>query len=261
MYRHSLFLFICLIPILGSAQDGAGWVRVVSSATDAFVVVDGTVLGRVADGPIAIEGEIVLELVEANTEAWRPRRQSVSVQTIPGDTLDVGIELPILYRIESFPVGAEVIRVQDGERRSLGETPLVVSNDEPMEGHLIVSLPGYFPGEIVPGQASVNRHDVLLRPVEERAQVEASSGWSPPRHSTAWMDYAAAGIALASAGVAVYYKFEADTIDDLYREPSSLRRGDPALKAEAERLDTYSLAALAAMQASLGFIAVRFVLK
>ncbi|NNF58791.1 MAG: hypothetical protein HKN04_11175, partial [Rhodothermaceae bacterium] len=147
-------------------------------------------------------------------------------------------------------------------REMLGVAPLIVERNAPLRGTLVAERDGSLAARFTPGDSLDNRHLILMRPLEDRARPDAAVGWMPPRRSpNAWIDIAAAGVALAAAGVAIHYKFRADDVDDRYRQLGSLERGDPVLKAEAERLDTYSLAALGVMQVGVGVLAVRFILR
>jgi hypothetical protein len=185
----------------------------------------------------------------------------VTVEVREGETATVRLDLPLRYRIETFPVGAEVRLEHEGRVERLGTAPLVVERAAALEGMLIAEAPGFLPARMAPGDSLTNRLTLLLRPLEDGAVPETVAGWEPHRRPSRWIDYAAGATALAAAAVAVHYKFRADAFDDRYRLPGSPERGDPALKAEAERLDGYALAALGVMQVGLGVLAVRFVLR
>jgi hypothetical protein len=252
---------IGLTPLLARAQP-AGYVAVETNAPGALVRLDGRLAGAAEAGPFAVPpGAVTVQLTEAVEAAWAPRRAEATVEVAEGETVTVALDLPLRYRVETFPVGARVLLESDGTTEVLGTAPLVIERSEPLRGTLVAEAPGFLPARTAPGDALTNRVTLLLRPLEDGAVPETASGWVPERPPNHWIDYAAGAAAVAAAAVAVHYKFQADEVDDRYRTPGSPERGDPRLKAEAERLDTYALAALGVMQVSLGVLAVRFVLR
>jgi hypothetical protein len=245
-----------------SAQTGGGLVAVETNAPHALVRLDGRLVGTASEGPFAAPaGTVTVALAEPEVAAWTPRRAQATVEVVEGETATVMLDLPLRYRIETFPIGATVVLEGEGGTERLGTAPLVIERAEPLRGTLVAEAPGFFPARIAPGDSLTNRLSLVLRPLEEGAVTETASGWLPDRRPNRWIDYALGAAAVGAAAVAVHYKFRADEIDDRYRLPGSPERGDPTLKAEAERLDGYALAALGAMQVSLGVLAVRFVLR
>ena len=239
-----------------------GLLVVETNAPDAVVLVDSEVIGVASDGPFLLPaGHKQVVLVEATGEGWAPRRASGSVIVMANQTATLRLDLPFRYRIDSMPPDAEVVLRSGGNEEVLGIAPLTVDRPEVMEGVLLARRPGYMPAEVAPGDSLFNHHTLMMQPLEAGAALDAVTTWIPPREPRRWIDYAAAGVALAAASVAIYYKFEADDVDDRYRSPESPVRGDPLLKQEAERLDLYSLGALGVMQVGITVLAVRFVLR
>jgi hypothetical protein len=244
------------------AQPAGGRVVVETNAPAAAVRLDGRPVGTAAEGPFAVRaGEVAVEIAEADVAAWAPRRAATVVTVGEGETVTVALDLPVRYRIETFPVGAEVVLEGEGGTERLGTAPLVLDRAEPLRGTLVAEAPGFMPARVAPGDSLTNWLTLVLRPLEAGAVPETASGWLPDRRPNRWIDYALGAAAVGAAAVAVHYKFQADDVDDRYRLPGSAERGDPSLKAEAERLDGYALAALGVMQVSLGVLAVRFVLR
>lgn len=256
-------LAVIALSLLGTARaQPVGYVAVATNAPEARVRLDGLVVGTAVEGPFAVApGTVTVQLAEAAEAAWAPRRAEATVTVREGETATVALRLPLRYRIETFPVGAEVHLEHDGVAEALGTAPLVLERAAPLAGTLVAEAPGFLPARAAPGDSLTNRVSLILRPLADGAVPETVAGWEPHQRSRRWIDYAAGATALAAAAVAIHYKFRADGIDDRYRAVGSAERGDPALKAEAERLDGYALAALGVMQVGLGVLAVRFVLR
>ena len=261
--RFALLAAICTLVFSASVQaQETARLTLETNAPEALVLANGEAIGRAAAPLMLPVGTVELVLVEDAGEAWQPRRAATTIDVAPGDDLVLSLNLPVRYRIETLPVGATVAVESAGGREVLGVAPLMVERTAPLNGVFLAERDGFLSARLAPGDSLDNRHTILLRPLEDRARPEAAVGWMPPRRApNLWIDIAAAGVALAAAGVAVHYKFRADDVDDLYRDADSLERGNPALKAEAERLDTYSLAALGVMQVGVGVLAVRFILR
>jgi hypothetical protein len=250
-------------PATGAPATGGpatGWVRLAAPAAGAVLVADGRPLGR-ADAAYPLPaGPATLALVEGGGRAWQPRRAEVEVEVAAGDTLVVPLALPVRYVVSTLPSGAEVaVEHADGRREVLGPAPLVVDRPAALSGPLVATRRGYADARAAPGDSAVNRVLLTLRPLTE--EEGAALDWRPPRRARTWIDVALGGVALASAAVAVHYKFRADDIDDRYRDEGSPERGNPALRVEAQRFDRISVGALGVMQASLGVLAFRLVLR
>jgi len=264
------FLFVLTTMLVGSlAARGQvlpladGLLAIETNAPGAIVMVGSEAIGTAANSPFLISvGPKQITLVEATVDGWEPRRAMGSAVIRPNETTSLRIDLPIRYRIDSMPPDVEVaLRADGGEEEELGVAPFTVDRPEVMRGMLVGRRPGFMPAEMTPGDSLVNRHTLILNPMQVGSELDGVATWIPPHEPRRWIDYAAAGVALAAASVAIYYKFEADAVDDRYRSPDSLERGDPLLKDEAERLDLYSLGALGVMQAGITVLTIRFILR
>ncbi len=239
-----------------------GLLSVETNSPDAIVLVGSEAIGIASESPFLLPaGPKQITLVEATTSSWAPRRVTGTVIVTANQTTTLRLNLPVRYRIDSMPPGAEISLEFEGRREIIGITPLVTDRPDVMDGILVARSRGYMDTEVEAGDSIVNHHMLMMQPLEAGVELDAVTTWIPPRQPRRWIDYAAAGVALAAAGTAIYYKFEADSVDDRYRSPESPERGDPLLKSEAERLDLYSLAALGAMQVGITVLAVRFVLR
>ncbi|HEX8297974.1 MAG TPA: hypothetical protein VF594_02340 [Rubricoccaceae bacterium] len=267
--RAIIVLTVLTVSAASPAAAQTATVRVTAPAgADAFVAIGDSVAGRPGDA-IAVPADrpVRVALVEAGA-AWNPRRASVTVSVPVGDTLGVGLDLPVRVRIETLPAGASVALVlPDGTSRALGTAPLTADLAPGQAGTLVATLAGYR---------------------EERAPLEASGATEPARPVTlflapdgltadappvtlltterrdrrgAFLDAGIGALTLAAGAVAVVTKFRADRIDNRYRDPASAERGVESLRDEAQRLDRVSLVALGAMQLGVGAIALRLILR
>ncbi|HYE96768.1 MAG TPA: hypothetical protein VD962_11215 [Rubricoccaceae bacterium] len=254
-------LLLLVYPLQVPAQMVPGYVRVETNAPGAVVWADSVRLGPAREGGWHLEaGQYRLTLVE-DERAWQPRTADTTLGVRPGDTATVRLDLPVRYRIESVPFGAAVAIERAGHREPLGVTPLVLDRGGGLMGALVLEREGYHPAQLTPGDSLFNRHVVLLQPLRPGDVTEAEGVWMPSRPRRTWVDLAAGAVALAGTGVAIYYKFQADEVDDRYRSPDSPERGDPVLREEALRLDRYSAAALAVGTVSFGLLGVRLILR
>lgn len=245
---------------LASAQAQPAATLIVE-ATQGTVLVDGVEAGEPGEVLALEAGERQVWLVDA-VDAWNPRIDSARVALAAGDTLRLAMALPIRTRIETQPVGAEVTLIAaDGSARSLGPAPLTVDLREESMAELEAELAGYVSArQPVDGAPLVQ---MILTP-EAGARVEPVVQTFATRRGArrrTLIDIGIGAATLAAGAVAVYYKFEADAVDDRYRDPESLERGNEALRQEALRLDRRSGIALGAMQAGIGVLALRFVLR
>ncbi len=238
-----------------SAAVAPGRVLVETNLPAGVLSANGALLGVAGDGAFELApGTYVLALDEPNREAWQPRRAEAEVVVRAGETVSLRLDVPYRYRVESFPYGATVtLEGRDGTR-VLGETPLTVAFEAPLEGDLVVAAPGHRAARQPAGAAADNAYSFVLGPLDP-FEAAPEIGLAE-RRPNVWIDVAAAGLALTAGAVAVYYKQKGDARYDAYA-----RSGDPALRPEFERYDTYSAVALGAMQVGLGVLAVRLVLR
>ncbi|MEM6785110.1 MAG: hypothetical protein AAF624_15425 [Bacteroidota bacterium] len=253
-----LLLVVLLVPTAWSQERG--YVRVETNAPDATLYVNGEP-SVITGGVLALPpGTVAMLLLAGEADTWDARRATATVGVVPGDTVEVALRVPVRYRITSVPYGAVVVHeAPDGTRHALGTTPLTLDKTTPLAGVLHVEKDGYAAQELVPGATVTNEQSVLLRPL--RAEDGAEVIGLGEAQSSRWIDIAAGTLALVGGATAVYFKLRADDVDDRYRDPSSPERGDPALRDEAQRLDTYAAVGLGAMQVGLGVVAVRLVLR
>ncbi len=266
MIRSRLFVLttLALLAASVSAQEAdttqqitPGRLVVQTNLGDGMLYANGSALGTAEAGVFEFApGRYTLTLAEPDREAWDARQASAEVDVRAGETTTVCLDVPYRYRIESFPYGATVTLGEGEEARVLGETPLTLDRPTPLDGDLVVALPGHLSARQPAGTAADNHYSFVLRPLDAEREGAAEVGWSERKRPNPWIDVAAVGLALTAGVVSAYYKFEGDDIYDEYVET-----GDPALRPEFERYDTYSAIALGAMQVGIGVFAVRLVLR
>lgn len=194
-------------------------------------------------------------------EAWDALRAEQTVDVAPGDSLRLVLDLPRRLRVETLPIRASVV-LEDasGARESLGTAPLTVELPADADGVLVASLDGYQTARL-PLEAASGPVTILLQPAPgSEPEIELLPTERSTRRRTL-VDVGIGAAAVAAGAVAVHYKFRADAIDDDYRGDDPALRGDESLRAEARRLDRYSAVALGVMQAGVGVLALRFVLR
>lgn len=258
----ALLIPLCLAapaPAQEAADSAAapGVLVVETNLPDGELSANGERLGRAGEGRFELApGSYALVLDEPNREAWRPRRAEASVEIGAGETVALRLDVPTRYRVESFPYGATVaLDGADGEE-VLGETPLVAEFDAPLEGELVVRLPGHHEARQPAGAAADNAYTVVLRPFDPSDENAVHVGLEDRREPNVWIDVAAGALALGAGALAVHFKQQGDALYDEYEAT-----GDPALRSDIRRYDTYSAVALGAMQVGLGVLAVRLVLR
>jgi len=239
-----------------SAAVVPGRVLVETNLPGGLLRANGALLGAAGDGAFELApGTYVLTLEEPNREAWQVRRAEAEVVVRAGEAARLRLDVPYRYRVESFPYGAAVTLEGPDEARVLGETPLTVVFEAPLEGDLVVAAPGHRAARQPAGASADNAYSFVLKPLDPFEAAAPEAGLDA-RRPNVWIDVAAAGLALTAGAVAVYYKQKGDARYDAYA-----RSGDPMLRPEFERYDTYSAVALGAMQVGLGVLAVRLVLR
>ena len=248
-----------LLAASASASAQQAWVLVEADA--GTVVVDDTLQGAVGRALAVAPGARRVRLVD-DADGWNPRIDSARVTAVAGDTLRVRLALPVRRRVESVPRGAAIaLALPDGSIRDLGTAPLTVDLPAAAQAELVATAEGYESAR-QPVGASTEVTFVLVPEPGARVppEVQTFATRRASRRRTL-VDLGIGAATLAAGAVAVYYKFEADAVDDQYRDPESLRRGDEALRQEALRLDRRSGVALGVMQAGVGVLALRFVLR
>ncbi|GAB5535664.1 MAG: hypothetical protein Rubg2KO_19130 [Rubricoccaceae bacterium] len=253
----------CLLLLLfGIASAQAQPVAtLVVDAQEGVVVMDGEEVAAPGEALALSTGEHLVWLVD-DVEAWNPRIDSARVELVAGDTLRLSMALPIRTRIESQPVGAEITLVTaDGAARPLGVAPVTVDLPDGALAELVAELDGYVTVRRSVDASPLVRLELAAEPgIRVEPMVQTFATRRAARRRTL-IDLGIGAATLAAGAVAVYYKFEADEVDDRYRDPESLQRGDEVLRQEALSLDRRSGVALGAMQVGLGVLALRFVLR
>ena len=171
------------------------------------------------------------------------------------DTVEVEVNFPFHYKVESIPYEANVYWEKVDERVLIGATPLLYLSEDPIRGMLLVTREGYEPLRLTPGEEIWNFHHVDLVPVSAGQEV-VETYWHPEKRTGRWIDVAAGGVAIVSGILAIRYKTKANRRFDRYA-----LSGNPELRSGFERYDRYSAISLGAMQAGIGVLAIRFVLK
>ncbi len=242
----------------GTETDTATGTVVVETNLPGGMLYDGeTLLGPVEAAGIELAPGTHRLVLREPASAWQPRRAEAEVEVRPGETLTLRLDVPLRYRVESFPFGATVaLERADGSTEALGETPLDLTVDEPLGGTLVVRKTGYTTARQAPGTDADNAYSVVLRPITLDEASAGAVALREPRKQNGWIDVAALGLALGAGAVAVHYKFKGDDEYDEYA-----RTGDPAQRDDFERYDTYSAVALGAMQVGIGVFALRLVLR
>lgn len=224
----------------------------------ALVYADSVYLGPASQGRFDLPaGSRAFRLVAPGIDTWSvPPLAAPLEAAAEGDTLHVALHFPYRYRIETVPFGATVYAETPEGRLRLGETPLLVEQDQPLTDRLIVERRGYVAEPVEPGAAIWNRVVLPLRPALRLDAPAAEVDWTPPRERRRWIDAAALGLAVAGGALAVHYKFKADALYDDFRVTQ-----DAALQPRIEAFDRRAAYGLGAMQVGVGIFAVRLVLR
>jgi len=250
-YLTVLLLSLCQ-PL--AARGQARWVSIETNQPDAVVYVDSTWLGAAGQGVFELPvGASEILVVPPSIDTWIIPALAFRATGERVDTLRLNAEFPYFYRVESIPSGATVYYEGSEGRIELGETPVDYVSARPLDDELLIDLTGFLIRRVDPGRSMWNRHLVLLESSVPTASAHSDLSISRVQRSH-WIDYAAAGVAVAGGILAVHYKTKADNRYDAYNETRS-----PRLKSEVQRLDVYSGVALGAMQIGLGVLAIRLV--
>lgn len=242
-----------VLPAWLHGQDEAdAYLKVTSNLRGGLILVDSAYAGAVGDGAIVRVAPGLRRVGVAPPEvgSWVLSSPETEVVAVVGDTVDVGLDFPITYRIDSIPFGATVFR--EDEHRALGETPLVFSTEAALRSALVLEKNGYVTERVIPGTAVINQHSVSLRPLEGQIAQSDAEEWNPPGGSGSWLTYSAIGLIAAGGALAIHFKFEADEKYEEY-----LVTADTETKAAVDRLDRMSYVALGGMQVGLGILVYR----
>ncbi len=262
-------LALLLLFSMSAVRAQTATVRVTAGAETGVVVIADAVAGAPGEAlTIPAATPVVVALVEPG-RTWNPRRAAVTVMVPAGDTLDVGLVLPARVRIETMPPGATVtLTTADGTSRVLGAAPVTEDLAPGATGTLVASLDGYRNARATLDAAALEA--AQSRPLFLLLSPDGSEEGTPPvtilttersRRRATILDASIAVLTLAAGTLAVVTKFQADRLDDRYRDPASPERGDEALRTRAERLDRTALGALGAMQIGVGALAFRLVFR
>jgi hypothetical protein len=250
-FTTSLILALLPAMVFGQTTPEA-YLKVHSNLSGSLVLVDSAYAGTAGqDGVITVTaGHHKVVVTPTNVGSWVLSRPEADIYVSEDDTLDIRLDFPITYRIDTIPFGATVLREDDD--RVLGETPLVFTSETALHVALILEKNGYATERVVPGTEVVNRHSVSLRPLEDQVARSDAVEWEKPSSSGKWITYSALGLVVAGGALAVHFKFKADDKYDEY-----LQTADSATKDEVDRLDRMSYVALGGMQVGLGVLAYR----
>ena len=244
---------LLLVPVQLAAQGaGQAFLLVRSNLPGSLVLVDSIYAGTVGEQRVirVDPGSHKVGVSPSEVGSWVLSPPETDVVAVEGDTVNVTLDFPITYRIDSVPFGAAVFREDDD--RALGETPVIFSTDEVLRAAFILEKSGYATERIVPGTEVINQHTVSLRPLGEHIARSYAEEWSPSSGASKWLTYSAVGLIVAGGALAVHFKFEAD---DKYGE--YLVTADSETKHEVDRLDRLSYVALGGVQVGLGILVYR----
>lgn len=250
IFRISVLLAILPACLRAQGVEDA-FLKVDSNLEGSLVILDSAYVGTVADsGVIPIRpGTHRLGVAPAEVGSWVLSPPETSISARPGDTLRITLDFPFTYRIDSTPFGAAVYR--EDEDRELGTTPLVFSSETALRSALILEKRGYATARFMPGTEVINQHSVALTPLES-AQAPADAVEWDASGSHSWVTYSALGLIVAGGVLAVHFKFAAD-----HRYEEYLMTADKETKAEVDRLDRLSYAALGGLQLGVGILVYR----
>lgn len=252
--RALVLLFAVLAAPL-AAQTA--YVRVDAAAGQ--VLVDGTLAGAPGAWIAVAPGDRTVTLVD-DARAFDPRRADEALTLAAGDSVALALALPARVRVESLPIRALVVRETAAGPDTLGTTPLTLEAPPGETFDLRATHAGY---ESVRRTVAAGDGDVtLVLPLG--AATVPDVALLPTQRSTrgrTLVDLAIGAGTLAAGAAAVYYKFQADALDDRYRTEGTADYRDESLREEAMRLDRVSATALGAMQIGVGVLAIRFVLR
>ena len=222
-----------------------------TNSLDAAVFADTLYLGLANENLFKLRpGKYLISLVQQEDIAsWDAPRIQEEVTLSTNDTTEVILNIPKLYRFESFPLGAEVARVDNGE--VLGVTPFSYLGESDWKGEYKLSKSGY---RVYQSSDWSNRDvTVILDLIDEEksSRIDVFERQDTP-NSSRLLTASIVAVTAAAAAVSVHYKFKADRLYDEYVDITN-----PALRPEILRYDRYAGAALGVMQGGLVLLAVR----
>lgn len=255
--RRIGLLLVFLFSVSGESAAQHVIVQLDTNLPTALVYADSTLIGAAATKTFRIpEHTRRLRLLPPREKNWSITPVSTALSPFSSDTLRVSLPFPYHYQVETVPYGASVVlKNQDGEQL-LGDTPVLYKSTEVLTGTLIVEKQGYLTQEVATGAEVWNRYVLTLEPFHVDDVQSAERDWHPPRKRRRWIDYTAAVMAVTAGAISIHYKFKADRLNDEYTET-----GNPALRPRINALDDRAGIALGVMQAGLGVLAVRFILR
>lgn len=263
----NLALLTCVtfgLLVSGTGYAQIGTIEVISNTEEAIVFVDSAQVGIVADRFFPVAPDTHEVSVAGNANQWNAASSSAIVIVSSGDTSRVALDISDRYRIETFPIGAKLTWQHDnGYLEELGQAPVTLETNEPLEGEITASLEGY---------QSTHIDAMRLRETETELITLLPAGRSNPpesvvlptartNHMRRYVDYGLVAGVLATAALAIHFKSKANTLDEEYRNPASDKFGDEETLQRIDRFDTYSGIALGASQVGLGVLAIRFILR
>lgn len=252
-----LLSFFLLTPA-GMAQAPV-MVHVETNVEEGTLYADDNWLGVVSDAPFSISPDTKkIRLLLAGVDTWTVAPVVAPLDASPGDTVTVKLQAPYYYKVESVPFGAPVYLENMDGRIRLGQTPLLYASPQPLEGTIVVDENEYMTERMQAGTEIWNRYVVVLEPARRAEPLIPASevAWTPPRQRRRWIDVTAGAVAVAAGAYSIHQKFKADDLFDDYQTSR-----DPMLREEIRAHDNRALLGLGVMQAGVGVIAVRFILR
>lgn len=240
------WLVALLFVTTGNVEAQTARLEVRSNAPDAVVYLDGSWLGRKADGPFQIPVSSRMVRVATGEDAlWSVDPLFFRIAPTADTTIVLHAHFPRVYQFDSTPSGAEVM----ASGVVLGRTPLRLERREALDS-VRVQLDGFASLSRTVGDGLWNREVFELETLPGGRAV--STGFVMERKRRDWVSIAATTSALAAGALAIHFRTKADNRYDDYN-----REGKLDLKSDIKRLDLQSGVALGAMQLGLGVVVFR----
>ena len=250
-WARLLAVFAIGTASLFSVRDSHGQARTLhvdTNAEGAAVYADGNWLGRAVDSPLVLPASAKeIRVLSAGLDVWSVDPLVFDLRDNDNPVVHLDAHFPNTYRFESNPSGAQVFL---GDQL-LGQTPLRLIREQPLEGNVAFVLPGYTSRDIPAGSEIWNFHRVTLTALETHEEA-VSSGFVVQRARRDWISIAASTTAFAAGALAIHYRTKADNRFDDFNAT-----GKPGLKSDVKRLDVQSGIALGVMQVGIGVVAIR----